>query len=125
MRPKQGPGAAGARPLSRHTTRVPSRVECGRPGVFWGGSKFPPGGSLFTLPCPYLPRAPHRFFPVCPYFLFPGSPYINFPPYFLYLPPFFPIYIKFSPGEALFTAWPEGGVRPADPAPLSAPSERS
>jgi hypothetical protein len=69
MRPKQGPGAAGARPLSRHTTRVPSRVGRGRPGVFfWGGVKIFPGGSLFTLPCPYLPRAPHRFFPCAPIF---------------------------------------------------------
>jgi hypothetical protein len=123
MRPKQGRGAAGARPLSRHTTRVPSRV--GRGGSGFLGVKIFPGGSLFTLPCPHLPRAPHRFFPVCPYFLPPGSPYINFPPKFSLFTPIFSIYIKFSPGEALFTAWPEGGVRPADPAPLSAPSGRS
>jgi hypothetical protein len=48
MRPKQGPGAAGARPLSRHTTRSPSRMGCGGSGFL--GVKIFPGGSLFTPP---------------------------------------------------------------------------
>jgi hypothetical protein len=98
MRPKQGPGAAGARPLSRHTTRVPSRVGCGGPGFL--GVKIFPGGSLFTLLCPYLPRVPHRFFPVCPLFSIPWFSLYKFSPQI------FSIYPHFS---YIYKIFPRGG----------------
>lgn len=60
MRPKQGPGACGARPLSRHYTDpiyLPG-WGCGGPGLFWGeGAKISPGSSLFT-PLPVSLFAP-------------------------------------------------------------------
>jgi hypothetical protein len=99
MRPKQGPGAAGARPLSRHTTRVPLPSGVRWPGVFLGGGQnFPRGFPIYTPLSLFCPGHLIDFSPCAPYFLPPGFPYINFPPIFSLFTPIFSIYIKFSPG---------------------------
>lgn len=97
MRPKQGPGACGARPLSRHYTTpyiFPGGGVVAR--AFFGGRgpKFPPGVPYLRPSLSlYLPRAPHKFSPVCPLFsvprfsLYKFSPKIFpiYPPFFLYI----------------------------------------